>query len=87
MESIYESALCIELENSGIKHKSQVSLPVLYKGENIGNYKIDILVEDSVVLELKSTEKMNPLYQAQILSYMKMGSYKLGLLINSIPPY
>lgn len=82
MESVYENALCIELESITINFECQKILPVFYKGREIGNFKIDILVEDSIVLELKSTEKNNPLYEAQILSYMKMGGYRLGLLMN-----
>ena len=82
LESVYEKALCIELENSKLHFDCQLILPVIYKGNEIGNYKIDILVENSVVLELKSTERMDPVYEAQILSYMKLGGYKLGLLIN-----
>lgn len=82
LESIYEKALCIELKNSGLNYECQVILPVIYKGNEIGNHKIDILVEKSIVLELKSTEKMDPVYQAQTLSYMKLGNFKLGLLIN-----
>jgi GxxExxY protein len=82
LESVYEKAMCIELEESGLKYDCQLQLPVSYKGKEIGNHKIDILVEDSVVVELKSTDKMDPVYQAQILSYMKLGNYKLGLLIN-----
>lgn len=82
LESVYEKAMCIELEDSGLKYDCQLLLPVSYKGTEIGNHKIDIPVEDSVVVELKSTDKMDPVYQAQILSYMKLGNYKLGLLIN-----
>lgn len=82
LESVYEKALCIELESIRINFECQKILPVLYKGKDIGSFKIDILVENSIVVELKSTEKNNQLYEAQILSYMKMGNYKLGLLMN-----
>jgi len=82
LESIYEKALCIELKLAGLKFEQQKSLPVLYKNESIGRFKIDILVENKIVLELKSVERHDPLFEAQILCYMKRGNYPLGLLIN-----
>ena len=82
LESIYEKALCIELRLTGLKFEQQKSLQVLYKNESIGEFKIDILVENKIVLELKSVERHDPLFEAQILSYMKLGNYSLGLLIN-----
>mgnify|MGYP006284578045 CR=1 FL=1 len=82
LESIYESALCIELDERGLKYERQKRLPVKYKNRKIGAFRIDLLVEDSIVLELKSVERFDPLFEAQILSYMKLGNYKLGLLIN-----
>jgi len=82
LESIYESALCIELNEIGLKYERQKRLPVKYKNRKIGDFRIDLLVENSIVLELKSVERHDPLFEAQILSYMKLGDYKLGLLIN-----
>ncbi|MFQ6678770.1 MAG: GxxExxY protein [Fidelibacterota bacterium] len=82
LESVYEKALCIELRIAGLKFERQKSLPVLYKNESIGEFKIDILVENKIVLELKSVERHDPIFEAQILSYMKLGNYPLGLLIN-----
>jgi len=82
LESVYEAALCIELRNHGISFERQKLLPVVYKNERIGEFRIDLLVENTVVVELKSVERMDPVFEAQILSYMKMGNYKLGLLIN-----
>jgi GxxExxY protein len=82
LESVYENALCIELGNSGLRYECQKTLPVVYKDRDVGNFKIDILVENAIVLELKSCERMDPVFEAQILSYMKFGGYKLGLLIN-----
>ncbi len=81
-ESVYEKALCIELNLAGLKFIQQKSLPVLYKNESIGHFKIDILIENKIVLELKSVERHDPVFEAQILSYMKLGNYPLGLLIN-----
>lgn len=82
LESVYEKALCIELEEQGINFEKQKILPVKYKDQVIGEFKIDIVVENSVVVELKSVERFDPLFESQILSYMKLGKYKLGLLIN-----
>ena len=82
LESIYESALCIELKIRGLKYERQKALPVKYKGNNIGEFRIDLLVENSVVVELKSVERYDPVFEAQILSYMKLGKYKIGLLMN-----
>ncbi len=82
LESIYEKALCIELKHNGIKYERQKVINVEYRNQSLGNYKIDILVEDKVVLELKSVDRHDPVFEAQLLSYMKLGSYKIGLLIN-----
>jgi GxxExxY protein len=82
LESIYESALCIELKNHGLKYERQKTIPVEYKGCKIGEFRIDLLVENSVVVELKSVERFDPVFEAQILSYMKLGNYKIGLLMN-----
>jgi len=82
LESIYESAMCIELRETVLKFESQKPIKVVYKGQDIGKFKIDLVVENRIVVELKSTERMDPVYSAQILSYMKLGNYKYGLLIN-----
>ena len=82
LESIYESALCVEFEQLALKFENQKKIGVDYKGRRIGDYRIDFVVENSIVVELKSTEKHNPVFDAQILSYMRLGDYKLGLLIN-----
>ena len=82
LEGVYESALCIELKKSGLSYERQKALPVEYKGYKIGEFRIDILVENSVVVELKSVERFDPVFEAQILSYMKLGKYKIGLLMN-----
>jgi len=82
LESVYEKALAIELKDDGLKYERQKKLPVKYKNKSIGEFKIDILVENKIVLELKSVERHDPVFEAQLLSYMKLGNYKLGLLIN-----
>ena len=82
LESIYEKALCIEFSFVGLKFENQKSIVVQYKNKRIGEFRIDILVEKSIVLELKSVERFDPVFEAQLLSYMKLGNYKIGLLIN-----
>ncbi len=82
LESVYEKALVIELKNAKLRNERQKCLPVKYKNQSVGEFKIDILVENKVVLELKSVERHDPIFEAQLLSYLKLGDYKLGLLIN-----
>lgn len=82
LESVYESAMAIELFQEGLQFHRQKQLPVKYKGEPVGDFRVDILVEETVVVELKSAERHDPLFEAQLLSYMKLGGYKVGLLIN-----
>jgi len=82
LESIYESALCIEFEDNNIKFERQKVLPVLYKSKPIGDFRLDLLVEESIVLEIKSVERHDPVFEAQLLSYLKLGGYKIGLLLN-----
>lgn len=82
LESIYEKALCIELELARLAFEVQKELKVKYRGKPIGEYRMDLVVEKSVVLELKCVENLNPVFNAQLLSYTKLGGYKLGLLIN-----
>ncbi|QXE90586.1 GxxExxY protein [Geomonas subterranea] len=82
LESIYESALAVELFQQGIRFARQKPLPVTYKGQSVGDFRIDLLVEDLIVVELKSVERNDPLFEAQLLSYMKLGGYNVGLLVD-----
>ena len=83
LESAYEACLLFELHKRGLKAASQVQLPVVYKSVKIdAGYRIDLLVEDAVVVELKSVEKILPIHKAQLLSYLKLSGKKLGLLVN-----
>lgn len=87
LESVYETCLVYELELNGLYVKRQVPLPVIYDDIKIdGGYRIDILVEDRLVLEIKSVESLNDLYTAQVLTYLKLGGYRLGLLLNFNTP-
>lgn len=83
LESVYELCLCKELDLRKINYRRQVIIPVKYKGELVNaNLKIDVIVENEIVLELKSVEIMLPLFSAQLLSYLRLTEKKLGLLIN-----
>ena len=83
LESVYEVCLLTELKNSNLSVKSQVELPVFYKGERLNKtFFIDILVEDAIVIELKSVEVLLPVHEIQMLTYMKLGDFKLGFLLN-----
>jgi GxxExxY protein len=82
LESIYELALCVELDLAGLAYERQKPVPLSYKGHDLGAHRLDILVEDTVVLELKSVDRFDPVFEAQILSYLKMTGKPIGLLIN-----
>jgi GxxExxY protein len=82
LESIYANALCMELDEERIEYEKEASIAATYKGRNIGEYRIDILVENEIIVELKATEKENDLHQAQLLSYLKLLNKNVGLLIN-----
>lgn len=83
LESVYQSCLIEELKSKGLDVLSQVSLPIYYKGKKLEKYYlIDLLVEDAIAIELKATEKINPLYEVQLVTYMKLAGIKLGFLIN-----
>lgn len=83
LESAYEECLCFELNQAGLKYERQVSLPVIYKGIKLEcGYRIDIIVENSVIVELKTVEKILPVHEAQLLSYLKLYNKKVGLLLN-----
>jgi len=83
LESAYEACLLFELHKRELKAVSQLQLPVVYESVKIDvGYRIDLLVEDAVVVELKSVEEVAPIHKAQLLSYLKLSGKKLGLLIN-----
>ncbi len=82
LESVYEEALCVEFKIQGVCYKRQVIIPVNYKGHEIGEYRLDLLVEDSVVVELKSVERHDPVFEAQLLTYLRVTGKKVGLHIN-----
>jgi len=83
LESAYEACLAYELRKRGFNVAQQVSLPVFYDGMQVdAGYRLDLIVNDVVIVELKAVEKMIPVYEAQMLSYLKLSGKKVGLLIN-----
>ena len=83
LESAYEGCLAYELGKRDIIFRRQVLLPVHYDGEQIDSgYRLDLLVDEKVVIEIKAVEKLNDLHRAQLLTYLKLGDYKLGYLLN-----
>ncbi|MCX6984628.1 MAG: GxxExxY protein [Lentisphaerae bacterium] len=87
LESVYEVCLYHELQKRGLKVKRQVNVPVVY--DNIkfdAGFRLDLLVEDKVIVEIKAVDDMNPVFEAQILTYLKLTGIRLGLLINFNTP-
>jgi GxxExxY protein len=83
LESAYEECLCYELKQRNFSFKRQQPIPIVYKEIKLEcGYRADIIVEDKIILELKSSEGITPVYEAQILTYMRFAQKRLGLLIN-----
>ena len=83
LESVYEACLCHELTKLGVPFQRQVDLPIVYDGKRLeSGLRIDVLVANCVEVELKAVETMIPLYEAQMLTYLKLTNQRLGLLIN-----
>lgn len=81
-EKVYEAALCVELGLRQIAHVRQAEIGVAYKGEPVGEGRVDILVEGQLILELKAVEALAPVHTAQVIAYLKATGHPLGLLIN-----
>jgi GxxExxY protein len=83
LESVYETCLLHELKLRGIKAEGQVSIPIIYEGMKIDSgVRLDIFVENSVIVEVKAVDNIIPVYKAQLLTYLKLSGIRLGLLIN-----
>ena len=83
LEATYQQCLAKEFELQGIAFKSEFPLPVYYKGASIDcGYRIDFLVENEVIIELKSVDELHPVHSAQLLTYMKLAKVKFGFLVN-----
>ncbi len=86
LESIYESALCQEFDHAGIQHTQQFSFVGQYKGSQLPPQRIDLLIENQLILELKAVSAVNDLHLAQLVSYLRLANKPLGLLINFHAP-
>jgi GxxExxY protein len=83
LETIYEECLCLEFTRASLGFRRQVSLPVSYKGVRLNcNYRLDLIVESRMVVEVKAVEKLMPVHEAQLLTYMKLVNIPVGLLLN-----
>ena len=84
LESVYQKCMEIELKKRGLKVESELDLPVVYDGEKVTDlgFRIDLLVESSVIVELKSVEEVKPVHKKQLLTYLRLAKKDLGLLIN-----
>ena len=83
LEWAYEECLCLELKPAGMPYARQVPLPLIYRGTRLDcGYRLDVIVQNELVLEVKAVERLLPIHDAQILSYLRLGAYKTGLLLN-----
>ena len=83
LETIYEKSLMIELETMGLKVECQKHIPVVYRGKDIEcDYRLDLLVEDKVIIELKAVENLQPIHKMQLSTYLKITGKRLGILVN-----
>ena len=87
LEAVYEECLCYELGQAGLTFRRQVDLPVVYKGLKLDcGFRMDVVVEDSIILELKTVEHLLPIHSAQLLTYLKLSGKQVGLLMNFNEP-
>ncbi len=82
LESIYENALCFELNQINVKYEKQLKIPIVYKGLSLGECRLDILVENEIIVEIKAVDRHDRVFEAQMLTYLKVTGKKLGLLMN-----
>ena len=88
LESVYEKALCHEFTRIGLQFRRQVRVPIAYQGANLSNaFIVDFIVENCVLVEIKSVEKVLPVHRSQLLSYLKLTKLPLGLLLNFKVPH
>ncbi len=83
LESAYEECLCLELKEAGLPFRRQVPLPIIYKLIKLDcGYRLDLVVKDRLILEIKTVEQLQPIHNAQLLTYMKLSGIRTGLLLN-----
>ena len=86
LESVYESALCIELKANSLPFKRQLGIPLYYKGELISEHRPDLIVDDKVIVEIKTVDRLAPIHMAQVLTYLRVTSLRIGLILNFNSP-
>jgi GxxExxY protein len=82
LEATYEAALCVEMEITGLRYVRQVVYPVVYREREVGQYRLDLLVKGAVVVEIKSAARFDSVFEAQVLTYLRVTGCQVGLLIN-----
>jgi GxxExxY protein len=88
LESVYETTLAYEVQKGGLLVETQVAIPIVYDKIKLeSGLRLDMLVEKCVIVELKSVEKMNPIFEAQLMTYLRLGNVRLGFLINFNVPH
>ena len=88
LEGVYKTCMAMELKSMDMETKSEVPLPVMYRGQKVTDegFRLDLLVDDRIIVELKSVEKIQPIHQKQLLTYLRLANKPLGLLINFNEP-
>ncbi len=81
-EELYLNAMCIELEKSGLRYGRRVDYPVYYEGQKVGTHELDLLIEDSIIVELKAVSAILEVHKAQLLAYLRAANKRVGLVIN-----
>jgi GxxExxY protein len=81
-EGLYHDAMTIDLDMEGLRYERELSIRVMYRGRPLRVQRLDLVVEDQIVVELKAVERLDRIHQAQLLSYLKAGGFKVGLLMN-----
>ena len=81
-EALYRSAMAIEFDAAGLTYQREARLPAVYKGRLLGQYRIDFIVENLVIVEIKSVERMNPIFDTLVLTFLRLAKKRVGLLIN-----
>ncbi len=86
LESVYESAMCVEFKSRSVPFKRQLGIPLYYKGELLSEHRPDLIVDDQVIVEIKSVERLAPIHVAQMLTYLRVASLRIGLILNFNSP-
>ena len=82
LEAVYEEALCVELRGSGLAFKRQIGVPLYYKGHPVSEHRPDLIVDDVVIVEIKSVDRLHSIHTAQMLTYLRVTGKRVGLLLN-----